>query len=104
MSDMIDVAIDSDEAYPVYFLRTPNKWCPAIGQVDADTYERWTRITKEYDRVQTEMASFRCVHDLGGHTFTTLEPDRGLRCRGTAILCPYGRVRKRCRGEGGHTS
>lgn len=79
MTKMVDVAIDSDEAYPVYYMRTPDKWCPVTGQVDAETYERWTRISKEYDRVQTEMASFQCVHADGGHTFITLGPEQGSR-------------------------
>jgi hypothetical protein len=80
MTDMIDVSIDTDEAYPVYFMhKADGDFWKSTGQVPADVYDRWTQVVEEYNHVQTEMASFLCLSLYGEHTFISLEPDRGAK-------------------------
>lgn len=78
MSDMIDVCIDADEAYPVYFVHTADDFWKSTGSVDTETYERWTRVVAEYNQIQDEMASFHCLNINGEHTFVSIEPGRGV--------------------------
>lgn len=91
MPNLIDVTIDVDEAYPVYFMHPSDDdfWKPT-GQIDMETYARWTRVTKEYNQVQTEMAAFQCINGNGGHTFITLEPPREPRTYCTKCYADKG--------------
>jgi hypothetical protein len=80
MTDKVDVCVDADEAYPVYFMhKADGDFWKSTGQIPAEVYDRWIQVTKDYNQVQTEMASFLCLSLYGEHTFITLGPEQASR-------------------------
>lgn len=54
MSEVAVVGISSDEWYPCYSVNRSQEW-GVKREVPDETLERWERVMKEFDQVQSEM-------------------------------------------------
>lgn len=49
------VKIDTDEWYPVYIMLGSETWHAPECEVPKATVKRWKRVTKQFEKIQSEM-------------------------------------------------
>jgi hypothetical protein len=79
MSDTVEVDLDMDEAYPVYYVRQPSSYTLKTTQIPREVYDEWARVIGQYHRVQDEMAAYYCITYNGEHDFVTTPGIHGPR-------------------------